>query len=725
MSTKLFDPHPWNLETLFKTNVFDIPVYQRPYSWDIEQVDTLLCDVYNSFQENKEVSYYVGNIILHDKNEKINGNILKFEIIDGQQRITTFCLILLASFCLMNEFDISPSDNTYVAVKSCLWKYISRNYVPEYQAVSLNSIEKECFKNLYNYCYDCSNREFNVKNYCSNYSSKNKFEERILKNFIYIYDYIKNKFSDKNDEFLDFVDYIIQNTDFIVIETASPENKVFSMFESINSKGKKLDEIDLFKTFIFSNLDVSDFQNYLNIWGRLIIETEDDLYDYIYTFIKAYITFYRQYIYIHNFKSICKSELLEYYHASSVKDALKSFLQDLLAKVKYYKMLKHPESANDLIKNTKFKFYYYMFTELKYKHPKPLFMRALEEYDHEKFSSKEELVDVFSETIKFMVEFLTLGKRDSKDVITFFSGVMNEIYKSGKINLENLKLSIVGELIKQGITIDKLKSDLKSIDAFSQKSISKFLLALYESSREDENGKFKVSYDQAYFLMKNYDESFSLDHLLVQTPDADSPNFKYYKDEANNTLVLKNGHDFPEEIATTGLGYDVFTTMVLNKIGNLRIYYKDKNSGRGNSPIDLPEYPDFYTYAKVVERNDKIANVLFDQILVFPNVDKTKVTINNPEKEDDSLPKMDELISKGVVNIGDELYIKGYPETSKATLIDSKFVDFNGEQMTLNEWGCSITGWKSIRIYAHAIIVGEKETLHEKRLKMIEEENEN
>lgn len=45
MSTKLFDPHHWNLETLFKTNVFDIPVYQRPYSWDIEQVDTLLCDV--------------------------------------------------------------------------------------------------------------------------------------------------------------------------------------------------------------------------------------------------------------------------------------------------------------------------------------------------------------------------------------------------------------------------------------------------------------------------------------------------------------------------------------------------------------------------------------------------------------------------------------------------------------------------------------------------------
>lgn len=39
--------------------------------------------------------------------------------------------------------------------------------------------------------------------------------------------------------------------------------------------------------------------------------------------------------------------------------------------------------------------------------------------------------------------------------------------------------------------------------------------------------------------------------------------------------------------------------------------------------------------------------------------------------------------------------------------------------MTLNDWGCKVTGWKSIRIYAYAAIVGEIETLtvHKRKLR--------
>ena len=56
----------------------------------------------------------------------------------------------------------------------------------------------------------------------------------------------------------------------------------------------------------------------------------------------------------------------------------------------------------------------------------------------------------------------------------------------------------------------------------------------------------------------------------------DCDELKYYKDSASNVLVLKEGHDFPFGIKS-GMDYDVFTGEVLNKIGNLRIYYKDKN----------------------------------------------------------------------------------------------------------------------------------------------------
>lgn len=59
-----------------------------------------------------------------------------------------------------------------------------------------------------------------------------------------------------------------------------------------------------------------------------------------------------------------------------------------------------------------------------------------------------------------------------------------------------------------------------------------------------------------------------------------------------------------------------------------------------------------------------------------------------------------------------------------ATLLDAKYVRNKNEKMTLNQWGCKVTGWKSIRIYAWAAIEGEIETLQEKRLAYVQEHNE-
>ena len=94
----------------------------------------------------------------------------------------------------------------------------------------------------------------------------------------------------------------------------------------------------------------------------------------------------------------------------------------------------------------------------------------------------------------------------------------------------------------------------------------------------------------------------------------------------------------------------------------------------------------------------------------------TKIQFNSIKKNDEALPKMDELMVAGYVKVGDELYITVKPDDSKATLLDSKYVNFNGEKMTIYDWGCKVTGWKSIRIYAYAAIVGEIETLQQKRL---------
>ena len=127
MAGKTLDPHLWNLENLFKS-MYDVPVYQRPYSWDKEQVEVLLNDIIEAYQsDSKDEGYYTGNIIVYDKNDKINGLITKYDIIDGQQRITTFTLILMALYTLSLTMGVSETDKTLNNIKEALWKYVNRN----------------------------------------------------------------------------------------------------------------------------------------------------------------------------------------------------------------------------------------------------------------------------------------------------------------------------------------------------------------------------------------------------------------------------------------------------------------------------------------------------------------------------------------------------------------------------------------------------------------------
>lgn len=205
---------------------------------------------------------------------------------------------------------------------------------------------------------------------------------------------------------------------------------------------------------------------------------------------------------------------------------------------------------------------------------------------------------------------------------------------------------------------------------------------------------------------------------MVQTPEKDSSNFKYYKDEGTGHLVLKDNHDFPTSVSN-GMDYELFTKTVLNRIGNLRIYYRDKNSGRGNTAIELKDYSGFYTYAAIEERSKKLVDIIIDECMPAPNIDINAYKTNSIKKADANLPKMAELMERGLIKEGDVIYNTVVPDISKATLLNEKYVNFNGEKLTLNEWGCKVTGWKSIRIYAYTAIEGEIETLQDKRLKII------
>ena len=71
-----------------ETKTYVIPIYQRNYAWEEDEINALIKDVYDSFAKNKNDYYYIGTLVTYKRGDSV------YEVIDGQQRLTTIYIIL-------------------------------------------------------------------------------------------------------------------------------------------------------------------------------------------------------------------------------------------------------------------------------------------------------------------------------------------------------------------------------------------------------------------------------------------------------------------------------------------------------------------------------------------------------------------------------------------------------------------------------------------------------
>lgn len=82
-----------SIEQLFTGNekkTYEIPIYQRNYAWEKDEISTLVQDIYDAYKKDRNTPYYIGTLVSYHKGDGV------FEIIDGQQRLTTIRLLLYA-----------------------------------------------------------------------------------------------------------------------------------------------------------------------------------------------------------------------------------------------------------------------------------------------------------------------------------------------------------------------------------------------------------------------------------------------------------------------------------------------------------------------------------------------------------------------------------------------------------------------------------------------------
>ena len=162
MTEQFINPDVYSISNLFNSNAFIVPVYQRPYSWGDKQINSFLEDSYKSFEAycnnaNKDSPtldinsiLFAGTIYLRLSSIRSNKNI--YDVVDGQQRITTCVLLLVAILNRLYAFDDDNSKDVVTILRSLLWKKTK-----EFPVLELGSIESAFFKELMNELYDRKN----------------------------------------------------------------------------------------------------------------------------------------------------------------------------------------------------------------------------------------------------------------------------------------------------------------------------------------------------------------------------------------------------------------------------------------------------------------------------------------------------------------------------------------------------------------------------------------
>lgn len=369
-----YKPYAWTLEETI-TKRFFVPVYQRPYSWEDKEVKSLLDDIYVAFNEGAYGAEpaFMGTLFLRDNGKDESGNFDCYEVVDGQQRLTTFSMILLSYYSICCERGMAERPDVG-EIKGRLWKYSysDSKYMPQWRLITLGSIERVFFEKIFDAGFNSPKK---LKKFVTDYLPSNPKEKNIRDQFLNIYDRINNAFPNEkvgNFQLAKFGEFLRLRIQFICIAAYVPMPKVFSVFESINSKGRRLDNVDLMKTYIFSELLEEDYDTYLSRWGKLIEITDDEVEDFIETYIRAYLNYYHQAINLNRFKALVNSENFRaFYKKDNTRDALKAFLDDLLEKAETFSLFSNPEAAEKLINRDEFKLYYKIFQINRYNHPKP------------------------------------------------------------------------------------------------------------------------------------------------------------------------------------------------------------------------------------------------------------------------------------------------------------------------------------------------------------------
>lgn len=562
---------------------FVIPEYQRYYAWSESHFEDLWTDLENLIktdrQENASHKHYMGTIICKGGKSISHalGEINQYEVVDGQQRLTTLTILFK---CLINEME--ERDTEFSNIDDSKERYIRDERITDDVRPQKLRLQKEGVKD-------------------------NKVFRRILKGekkpdtetpsqewLVEAKDYFKERISIKDDQFLRDLRQKIGSLQFMVYKVDS-EEKATLIFESINDRGKGLTNLEKTKSFLMHKTYLSTPKEE-NVEGKIqdIRADFSDMYKYLQEIKKSNLTgnldedaFQRNHFVSYMEKPVFKEYLEEndeysttrktagsryleilkwYFDGLQERDReqcwneIRTYSEDLANFFRDYRnLVKEAENDNAELKK--------VFLLGKKSNFIPLLVRGYQAGNGKEWERLLQLLEVA------IFRIYTIGNKRSNTGRNRFYNLSYDLM-SGEKDMEDVNEEIKTRIEKYEPD-DSFKEDLNSDTFYKDLNASeiRYLFFFYDKYLKLEESSSDV-HNELRNVVNNSDD-YSIDHIWPQNPDK----LGFSKDEDTKEAQnwRKNRHR---------LGNLTLTTRPRNSTWHDNVY-SDKKADYDNSDFRI------------------------------------------------------------------------------------------------------------------------------------------
>jgi len=247
--------HKFSIEEAFRECFYIVPDYQREYVWTDKEVHQLLEDVNEQIDAGSMREYFIGTILVSPNEQRS-----QYDVIDGQQRLTTFFLLLCA---LRNLFKGSPQRQMIDGLVSTSYVdgdgeiQTSLKLDPRYEHAG------EVIAKLV--ALDADPQTVRAGIQASGIASFGSLEN-LVNAYGTIYNYLKDNYDDIS-KLKKYWGYLARNVVFIQIST--DVSSALKIFETINERGVGLNPMDLLKNLLFTQVKQAQFAQLKDEWKKI------------------------------------------------------------------------------------------------------------------------------------------------------------------------------------------------------------------------------------------------------------------------------------------------------------------------------------------------------------------------------------------------------------------------------------------------------------------------